>query len=409
MYGIKILLRGLIICCGLFVSCSVTDKSSEQKLSLDDWTYIEVDSKRAKWGDWNEPEWLRYFGLSMADVTGDGYKDVVSGRYFYRNPGDDMTGRWERIDFGFNVDGILFVDVDGDNFGDIIAEALPNVYWLEAEDMQGSSWKAIQIGTMPKTHHVNSQGYDLAQIIPGGKPEILLSAGDGIYYFEIPDNTNAGNWPRTHIAHEASEEGIGVGDIDGDGDVDIAAGSGGKKKGEGMEATWWENPGNGQGNWKSHHVGPTVYFADRFAIADINGDAHPDIIVTEERWPEPEDASVYWFEQPADPKGENWIRHKIVTQNTSNNLDIADMDGDGDTDIITAEHRGTEKVQIWENIDNGSFWKEHVVATGKESHLGARVADLDNDGDLEILSIAWDDYQYLHLWHNDAVIKAKSK
>jgi hypothetical protein len=28
---------------------------------------------------------------------------------------------------------------------------------------------------------------------------------------------------------------------------------------------------------------------------------------------------------------------------------------------------------------------------------------MDNDGDLDIISAAWDNYQYLHLWRNDAV------
>src|SRR5690554_3775675 len=64
------------------------------------WTYIQIDSTRAKWGDWNQPEWLRYFGLDMKDVTGNGYKDIVAGRYFYRNPGGDMTAVWHRTDLG---------------------------------------------------------------------------------------------------------------------------------------------------------------------------------------------------------------------------------------------------------------------------------------------------------------------
>ena len=41
-----------------------------EPLSLDKWTYIEVDSCRAKWGDWDQPGWMKYFGLDMADVTG---------------------------------------------------------------------------------------------------------------------------------------------------------------------------------------------------------------------------------------------------------------------------------------------------------------------------------------------------
>ena len=36
-----------------------------QKLALDKWKYIEADSNRQKWGDWAEPDWLRYFGLDI--------------------------------------------------------------------------------------------------------------------------------------------------------------------------------------------------------------------------------------------------------------------------------------------------------------------------------------------------------
>lgn len=71
---------------------------------------------------------FKYFGLGAFDVTGHGYKDVVAGRYSYRNPAGDMTDLWLWVDFGFNVDAMLFVDVDGDLFADVIAEALPDVY-----------------------------------------------------------------------------------------------------------------------------------------------------------------------------------------------------------------------------------------------------------------------------------------
>ena len=49
----------------------------------------------------------------------------------------------------------------------------------------------------------------------------------GIYYFAVPDtNPAAGNWPRTFVAANDSDEGIGVADIDGDGDLDISFTSG---------------------------------------------------------------------------------------------------------------------------------------------------------------------------------------
>ncbi len=368
---------------------------------LDDWTYIEVDNKRGKWGDWDEPNWLKYFGLAMADVTGDGYKDIIAGRYFYRNPGGNMSGRWQRITFSINVDAMLVVDVDGDSFTDAIAEALPDVYWLEAEDKQGNSWKAKKIGTLPKTGHVNGQGYMLGQIIAGGKPEIILACGDGIYYFQIPKNPENGNWPKTRIASETMDEGIGTGDIDGDGDIDIATG---KKEGETFMVTWHENPGNGSADWQSHLVSQTSFAPDRIVIAEVNGDSRLDIVVSEERYPGPDpDASLYWFEQPRYPKSQTWKKHIVVTEYSLNNLDVADMDRDGDLDIITCEHKGPKgkfRLQIFENDAKGNF-TEHIADRGKESHLGARVADMDNDGDLDIVSVAWDNYQFLHLWRND--------
>jgi hypothetical protein len=356
-----------------------------------DWIYVQVDARRAKWGDYDVPAFARYLGLAAGDVNGDGLEDIVSGRYVYLNPGKNMAGTWTRSDFGVNVDGMLAVDVDGDGQSDVIAESLPAVYWLKPLDRSATTWKATLIGMVPATEHVNSQGYVLAQIVHGGPPEIVLTGGNGIYYFEIPEEPHAGNWPRKQIATGTSEEGIHVGDIDRDGEIDIAGGS---KDGHNLH--WWKNPGNKPGEWAKFTVGQTAEWADRCAVADINQDGRLDIVVSEET--SYRGASVYWFEQPADFRSPKWIRHTVATQFSTNSMDVADMDGDGDMDIVTGEHRGTRKLAIWKNSSRGTNWTEDLIDMGKENHLGARVVDLNRDGRLEIAGIAWDTYAYLHLW-----------
>ncbi|MEM1327385.1 MAG: VCBS repeat-containing protein [Bacteroidota bacterium] len=384
----------LITYCVLLTSSLIA-----QFTQVNDWHYIQIDDDKQKWGDWRQPEWLRYFGLDMMDVNGDDYLDVISGRYIYHNPGGNMDAKWERYELPDNVDGILAMDIDGDENADIIAQALPNIYWFEATDATGKYWMGRIIGAVPATSHVNSQGFERAQIVPGGKEEFVI-AGDGdIYLFEIPERPDRMRWKSTLVAQNTSDEGIGIGDIDGDGDMDIAAGRRPEGADEPLEVVWFQNPGMIRSNWLAFPVGKSVHPTDRVEVADLNGDDKTDIIISEERYPglEP-DANLYWFEQKS---VDSWERKTIVTQYSMNNLDVKDLDRDGDLDLVTNEHKGKVfETQIWENDGYGNF-KKSIIDTGKENHLGTQLADMDCDGDFDLIGAAWDEYEFMHLWRND--------
>lgn len=372
---------------------------------LDKWTYIQVDDDRTRYDGRAGGDGF-WFGLAMGDVTGDGFLDIASGKWFYRNPGGDMEKVWVRSTFPDSIDALLIVDVDGDEYGDVIGAKCNKQYWYEAKDREGIAWTEYLIGTLPVCNHgTTTQGYAVAQMVAGGKPEILLH-GIGVYCLQIPDSPEAGNWPYFTILEAGGNgEWLGTGDMDGDGDLDICLGLRPEsRETQSNKIAWLENPGDGSGDWAVHEIGISQWHVDKALPADFNGDGRMDVVVSEEIWPglNPE-ANMYLFEAPVDPKSPDWKRTTIVTQYSMNNLDVADMDDDGDLDIITCEHKGPhEKLQIWVNDGKGRF-KEKLIDMGKESHLGARVADMDNDGDIDIVSIAWNDFQYVHLWRNDAI------
>ena len=390
----------------MFLALETT--AQKPKLSLSKWTYIQADSSRKMWGDYDSPNWLRYYGLATGDINKDGYLDIASGRYFYKNPGGKMSGLWKRYDLGLNADACLIVDIDGDSNLDVLAMAYPNVYWLEAKNTIGDAWSQTVIGQLPKTDHVNGQGFKIARLTKSKKGEVLFSAETGLFAASIPASPNQqSSWKFVRIAPSNSDEGIGVGDIDGDGDLDVALGDSPKKGEVPNILNWFENPGNIDGEWQKHTIGKTVNNIDRIEIADFDKDGKVDIAISEEMYPGLEPlANLYTFKNPGTKEG-SWERKIHITGYSNNNLDIADLDKDGDIDLVSSEHKGKEyPIQIFENDGKGNF-TVRILNKGKESHLGNKLVDLDRDGDLDMISVAWDNHKFLHIWRNDATKKIK--
>lgn len=364
------------------------ENALDEYSALDRWRYQQVTNQHAQ-----------TFGLAFSDVDRDGQTDIASGPYWYRNPGNTVD-KWLQRAFPAGMQVSLALDVDKDRLTDLIAQKAEEelaLYWLEATNQAGTTWQTTKIGTVPRaSHELGAQGYQVASLQPGARPVVLIASGNGIYYFMIPPNPTAGNWPRVHINANPADEGFAVGDVDHDGLADLAATTGDSKRVE-----WYQNPGDGSGDWPAFPIGAfaDALYPDRTALADLNGDGRLDIVVTEENG-EATDAQSYWWEQPTAATAAAWPAHLITTQGTTNSLAVADMDFDGDVDLLLAEHRGSQKLAIWANDGCGHF-AEHTIDAGKESHLGARPVDIDGDGDLDIVSIAWDAPRTIHLWWNE--------
>ncbi len=362
---------------------------------IDRWSYHRITNAH-----------VRSFGLSFADIDGDGRTDVVSGPFWYRQPASGWDVGWQQMLLGEGVDAVATLDIDGDGRAEVIAQRdggeMLKFVWLKAMAPTVDRFQEYAIGEVPAaSHDLGSQGHVLAQIIAGGRPELAVSSGGGVFYFEIPAEPTA-RWPRTNICTDGSDEGIAFADLDADGLLDLAATTGDAK-----EVVWWRNPGGAPHGWDRRDIAqvPEMVYPDRVSAGDLDGDGRPDIVVTEENGNEI-DAQAYWWRNPG-AGSSGWERRQIASRGSLNSLEIADMDGNGRLDLTIAEHRGALRLSIWHNVGGGRFI-EQLVGEGHESHLGARAIDLDGDGDLDLVSIAWDAAGAIHAWRNNAIDEMSS-
>ena len=239
------------------------------------------------------------------------------------------------------------------------------------------------------------QGAQTVRLTPDGPLEIWISwneRSNTIQRFVVPDDPTSTQW-RLETAVEPSQgEEIDFADLDGDGDLDLLLGH-----------YWVENDPDGAG-WTLHqlHVPSLCCFAgnidtmplpDRVVPADVDGDGDVDVVVAHEYDPA---NRVVWYENPgADPR-ETWDEHVIGTGATPiHSLDVRDLDGDGDVDVVAGEHRlveeGIEQGRAWafENRGGGRNWIAYEIDDTDAHHDGTQLADLDNDGDLDVFSVGW--------------------
>jgi len=125
-----------------------------------------------------------------------------------------------------------------------------------------------------------------------------------------------------------------------------------------------------------------IWGVKKLAVADIDGDDLPDIIGAS-FW----DYRFNWYKNLGD--GEFSDAHIIRSQQDTAWNDCAfpaDMDGDGDIDIINGNNK-TPRVAWLENDGTGVFIAEHsLVQNAIEFVWDADAADFDLDGDMDVFT-----------------------
>jgi hypothetical protein len=200
------------------------------------------------------------------------------------------------------------------------------------------------------------------------------------------------------LRDDVEESGVAVGDIDGDADTDIVT-----VAANGRRLLLLENVGS---TFRVHVAGASLHWIDRVEVADLDGDRRLDIISTEENRDGRYNTHVRWLKAPNDPWNETWASSPIVVLRSANSLDVADMDDDGDNDIVVAEHTDLRPPDrpvdnftgVFLNRGDGTWTLQLVEAGAHSSHIGAQAGDFDGDGDFEIVSVGWEQTCCVHSW-----------
>lgn len=355
-------------------------------------------------------------GVAVADFDNDGRLDVSAGRNWYRNPGPGSKDGWVprplRVLEDWNgythSNGEHAYDVDGDGFTDVVSGnfTLTQVYWYKNPGKEGLErgvqWKQFLLAeTGQKTNEI---GVLMDVDLEGdGRPEWVSNQWNKnapliIWRFDKGDSKPT-DLKQTMVGHTVGPKnghGIGFGDINNDGRDDILVGSG-----------WYERPAGDPytGEWK-FHADWDRHFSCPMLVRDVNGDKLNDLV-----WGNPHDFGVFvWLAQPG-VAGDGKLAFKEVKLDDSfsqaHAIHFADLDGDGRDELITGKrvraHNGRDPggkqppILVYYTWDERfSEFKRYVINDGAVGiGLQIRTADLDADGDLEIILAGKDGTQVL--------------
>lgn len=273
---------------------------------------------------------------------------------------------------------IEIADFNSDGLPDIFYQKQGGeIYYQEANLIFSSTTLDNSLGLQ---YHTEYKAVDMDQ---DGDMDIVrcgVDAGQFVWARNIDGNgtfEQVLNWG--YDFRQALSKGI-IADMEGDGDLDCFFYSG--------------NIGTGLlGVFALQNEGTGEIFSDPFQISDnINGDYQMFNIDMDEDGDEDliylaeQEGDIYWQENLGANGGFS-IPIPLFQDNDITSFDLGDLDGDGDLDIaITWRNNTTAELYFYEKLDNSpTFGSKNLLLTSGASFKNLHLADMDADGDLDLV------------------------
>ncbi len=324
--------------------------------------------------------------LISVDLDGDGLPDLLpgssnrpdsrwsrnlGGAYFGPMEPLDPTATWVHWPQG-SQNSTGDIDLDGDI--DVISKGVDTIVWFEntgnavfTTHLLGTGLSVIGMNA-PYVHDWNEDGL----------PDIVFtkSASAVAYYPNLGGNQFG---PMVFIAPEVINASIIPADIDGDGLLDLWI-----KANPDYRVGWQRNLGNGQ--WSARqNIELEEYYFTYLIPGDLDNDGDSDLLVGRQD----ADGGGPPYEH-ALTRYENLGNGQFAPSETLALLPyiaawVADIDMDGDNDIVTMAD-GPAPSGVWMPNDGaGHFGAQVFFDPGSDTSSVLHVTDLDRDGDPDLL------------------------
>ena len=235
---------------------------------------------------------------------------------------------------------------------------------------------------------INKDGdLDIITGSPGDDKILFMENADGIGTFSGPVEVAAADGGGYRIF-------VAAADMDNDGDMDILSASYGDDT-----IAWHENPYGEGSTWTSYDItnlsGFTADGAWCAQAVDLDADGDLDVLAAS-NW----DANgIVWFENVTGD-GKTWTGKTITTSvDRSRFVNTADMDDDGDIDVLSASW-GDDKIAWYANSGTGDFGAQQIISVNADGPQYVYAADFDNDGDLDAVSAGSSQASVLNWYEN---------